>query len=553
MKKRIICVSSILTFVFSTQVFANEFKDIENSDAKEEIKYFNEVGYFETLFEESSEMFYPNKVVTRGEFVALFEEVLELESSSLGGTTNLPFVDTENLSEEQMDIVNTAYHNGIISGKVVGGELCFGYNDEITKEEMCTIIGRYLDLTASEDLLFNDSDDVSKWAKQYVSYFYNNQIIELDQNGEFNPKDSVSREEVVEILFKVDKYLNTAIDNGLKVENYIGNGKIGFKNGTYDESTFTMISDIDLIGNHEILITDSYANQLRIAHDNEVETVVGIQEVYDFAGLPIGGYVDGEVDNAVLNKPNKTLVYDDNLIIFTEEDSNVIRGYDVKEKKVFTIAGDIESGYKNGSNADAMFNKPTGIARDSQGNIYIADTLNNVIRKIDTKYNVTLYAGSPESYGNVVGDLKTAKFNEPTDLFIVDDVLYICDSGNNMIKKIENNNVEIVGGVDTYINEETQTQVGGDRDGDISVAQFNYPTGLYVVDDVVYVADSENNKIKTIKNGVVTTIAGSGNSGNQLGDALQSTFDYPSAVIVNDGKVYVADKNNHTVKVITQK
>ncbi len=541
MKRKIICISVILTFVFSTQIFANEVTTEQYLTQKEEvIKNLNA-----ELYEKN-----PEKLVTRGDIATLFEKALGFENEVI--SNELPFDDIEDLSEEQIHSVSVAYYNGLISGKVVGDNLYFGYNDNITREELCTIIGRYLNLTSEDENLFIDNGEVSSWAEEYVSFFYNNQIMQLDENGQFNPKDNVTRVETVEILINVNDYLNKQVDNGLIVENYIGNGSIGFKNETFDSSTFTMITDIDFIED-KMLITDSNSNQLRVAYDNKIETVAGIQEVYDFSGLPIGGYVDGDATKAVLNKPNKSLVYDNNTIIFTEEGSNAIRGYDIEKDKVFTIAGDIESGYKNGSNTSALFNKPTGLARDSKGNIYVADTLNNVIRKIDVNKNVTLYAGSPESYGNVVGELSEAKFNEPTDLFIVDDVLYICDSGNNTIKKIENNNVEVVGGIDTYINNETQTQVGGDRDGSVEVAQFNYPTGVFVLDDVVYVADSENNKIKTIKDGVVTTIAGSGEYGNQLGNALQATFDYPCAILVEDGKCYVADKNNHTIKVISQK
>lgn len=551
MKKRIICISAILTFVFSTQVFANDFKDISNLDSKEKIQYFYEEGYFDELFNSNLDMFYPEKNVTRGEFAVLFQELLGIENNTVN--KKLPFVDMKSLTDEELANVQSVYNNGIVSGKLVDGKIHFGYNDTISREEMVTIIGRYLNLSSSDELTFIDAKQVNTWSKKYVAYFLNNNIIELDSNGKFNPKSEVTREEVVETLYAVEVYLNTQIDNGLVVKNYIGNGSIGFKNSTFKDSTFTMLTDIDLMNNNDFLITDSQANQLRLASNDKVSALVGKNDVFDFSGLPIGGYVDGNVTKAVLNKPNKSLVYDDNVIIFTQEGSNVIRGYNVEDKEVYTLTGHKEGGYKNGSNAEALFNNPTGIARDSKGNIYVADTFNNVIRKIDTEFNVSLFAGTPESYGNVVGDITKAKFNEPTDLFMINDVLYICDSGNNMIKKIVDNKVVVVAGVDTYINEETKTQVGGDRDGRMAVAQFNYPTGIFVLDEVVYVADSENNKIKLIKNGEVTTVAGSGDYGNQLGNALQASFDYPSAVLVKNGTIYVADKYNHTVKVIEKK
>ncbi len=551
MKKRVICLSAILTFILSINTFAYDFKDLGSSDALNSIKYFSEEGYLDIFSNDSGDMFYPQKEISRGEFAVVFQQMLGILSNE--NNKNLPFEDIENLDENELAYIQSTYNNGVIKGKLLKGELIFGYNDKLTKEEMVTIIGRYLDLSSSDEILFNDAEEVSTWAKEYVSYFCGNQFTELDENGNFNPKEIVTREQAVDVLFTVNKYINTQVDNGLVVENYIGNGSIGLKSDTYKDSSFTMITDIDFIQKDSLLITDSQANQLKIANNDNVDVLVGKQEVFDFSGLPIGGYVDGNAIVAVLNKPNKALVVDNNVIIFTEEGSNAIRGYNISDKKVYTVAGTLEGGYKNGSSVISLFNKPTGIAKDSKGNLYVADTLNNCIRKIDTNFSTSLFAGSPIEYGNVVGDVKVAKFNEPTDLFMVDDVLYVCDSGNNMIKKIENNKVSIVAGLDTYINEETETQVGGDRDGDVTVAEFKYPTGIFVKDDAVYVADSENNKIKVIKDGVVKTIAGSGKYGNQLGDALQATFDYPSAILVKDENIYVADKNNYTVKVITQK
>ncbi len=551
MKKRIICLSAILTFVLSVDAFAYGFKDLGSSLDFKSIEYFSEEGYLDVFANENSEMLYPSREITRGEFSVIFQEMLGVSPSE--SVKSLPFVDVNNLDENKLLYVQSAYDNGIIIGKTNNGKLIFGYNDKLTKEEMVTIIGRYLNLASSDEIVFNDSDDVSPWAKEYVSYFYNNKFTYLDEKGNFNPKEVVTREEAIEVLYNVNRYINTKVDNGLVVKNYIGNGSIGLKNDNYKNSSFTMISDIDFIENDNIIIADSLANQLKLASDDKVSVLVGNQNIFDFSGLPLGDYVDGSNNVAFLNKPNKALIVDNNVIIFTEDGSNAVRAYNIKDKKVYTISGGTTSGYKNGNSTEALFNKPTGIAIDSKGNLYIADTLNNVIRKIDTNYNTTLYAGSPTEYGNEVGDIKNAKFNEPTDLFMVDDVLYVCDSGNNMIKKIDNNKVTIVAGVDTYINNETQTQVGGDRDGSVTVAKFKYPTGIFVDGDVVYVADSENNKIKVIKDGIVTTIAGSGNYGNQLGDALSATFDYPSAIIVKDNDIYVADKNNCTIKVITQK
>ncbi len=447
MKKRVLCLSAIITILCSSQVYATEFSDIDNLDIKNQIEYFENQGFLEVFSNKETTKFNPEAPVTRGEFSILLHEVFDV--ALLQSNENLPFVDITNMAEEFMPYVQSSYYNEIIAGKLIDGKLYYGFNEIMNREEMITIVGRYFGLTSEEENLFKDESEVKPWAVQHVSYFYNNNIFKLDEKGNFNPQQYTTREEVVEVLYEIEKLITSQKDNGLVVENYIGNGSIGYKVGSFSDSAFTMITDIDIYGQDSILIADSLANQIKIANEEEdtVSVLFGKHKDYDFSGLPIGGYVDGSVEDAILNKPNKVLVYDNNTIIFTEEETNTIRGYDVENKEIFTLAGKEESGYINGTNNIALFNKPTGLAKDSMGNVYVADTLNNVIRIIDKNYNVELYAGNPEEYGNKVGSLEVAQFNEPTDLFIINDILYVCDSGNNMVKKIENGKVTIVAGL----------------------------------------------------------------------------------------------------------
>lgn len=557
MKRRIGIVSTavaVLSCSLTTQVFANDFTDLDQTEVKSEIEYFDENGYFDIFIDEDPTEFNPNQDVTRGEFAVLFYEILGLDLVDTNGLEPVPFVDINEVEEKYIPYAESCYYNNVVSGEVIDGDIYFSFYEPLSREEMITIIGRYYGSKDSELLSFKDAEDVSKWATEYVSYFYNNDIAETDVEGYFNPKEVVSREEAIDTLYNVEMLVNTQNDNGLEVSNYIGSGLLGYKNGTYEESSFTTINDIAFGVDGSILVADSLSNQIRKADNNTVETVVGVQNEYDFTGLPIGGYIDGDFDEAVLGKPLKLLPYNEDVVLFTEEDSNAIRGYNLDTRAVFTLAGDVEAGYAEDKADDALFNRPTGLAKDSKGNVYVADTLNNVIRKIDTNYNVTLFAGSPKEFGNVNGDIQEAEFNEPTDLFMVDDVLYVADSGNNMIKKIENGTVSVVCGIDTYTNTETETQVGGDRDGSVEVAQLNYPTGIFVDENgVVYIADTENNKIKIVKDGKVQTIAGSGVYGNDLGDALQASFARPSSILVKDDVIYVADAYNQSIKIISRK
>ncbi len=545
MKKKVILLMSML--LLNTSIYANEYTDIEGNFAEEGIINFDEMGYFQNIIESGENTFKPKEHIKRGEVVVLLLNSYEI---TLSNSKDVPFVDFQLIDDKYQPYITTAYEIGLISGKVKNEELYFDFNDLLTKEELATMIGHYLSLTSDNENDFTDSEEISNWAKNYVNYFYENEIIIGDNNGKFNPKNNVRRDEAVAIISNIKFYLDEANDNGFIVSKYIGSGEFGYKNASYDDSTFTKISDITFDNNGDILILDSLSNKIRNAKNYEVTDVVGQVVGTDMSGIPIGFYSDGEVKKALLENPKNIMMTKNDMIAFTEDKHNAIRTYN--KGNVLTLTGDTKAGYKNGDLEEALFNTPSGIAEDSKGNIYVADTLNHVIRKIDMKNKeVTLFAGTPEEYGNEIGEVKKAKFNEPVDIFIDEnDTIYISDAGNNAIKMIKDNVVTNIAGMNTAISPDTETQIGGDRDGEAEQAMFSYPKGIYVYDDIIYVADTFNNKIKKIENGIVTTIAGTGEIGNDLGKALKSTFNQPNAIIVSNDIIYIADTDNQLIKKI---
>ncbi len=546
MKKFIIGATIGLSLLFTNTVSASEFSDIDNSFAKEEITEFNNLGYFDIFDFENTSKFSPKKNATRGEAISLIVSFGNFELVTEGET---PFVDFDVIGEKYKPYVITSYVKGITSGVKEGDGIYFNFDDLITREQFVTLLANYYDVSSDNNAPFKDSDKVSSWASSSVNYFYENGLVIGDDKGYFNPQGYITREEVVIILDRCGDFYNSNVNT---VTLYIGSGNLGFSNGTYLDSSLTRVTDIKFDSNMNIIFSDNLSNKIRLASNGKVTDLVGNLNETDFSGIPLGGYVDGKKEDALLERPEKILPLDNGVTLFTEENFNTIRAYDKDEKKVYTLSGSIDSGYKNGALSEALFNKPMGMAQDSKGNIYVADTLNHIIRKIDVKGNVTLLAGSPEISGNELGDLATAKFNEPVDIFITnDDIIYIADSGNNAIKKIENGNVELVAGSKTEINSETSTEVGGDLDGSWDTALFSYPMGIYVVGDDVYVADTQNNKIKLISGGKVTTISGNGNASNFTGSIENATFNSPSSLLVDGNKIYVADTENSMIKLIT--
>ncbi len=208
------------------------------------------------------------------------------------------------------------------------------------------------------------------------------------------------------------------------------------------------------------------------------------------------------------------------------------------------VAGDGTAGTSEGLGRAARFSDPFGIVVDASGVLYVADAGdNNRIRKIAPDGTVSTLAGGNEGYADGIG--VQAAFHTPSGLAL-DKAgnLYVADTGNNAIRKVTPKGVvtTLAGG-----------GPAGDRDGVGTQAQFNGPLGV-ALDKAgnVLVADTYNDRIRRIApDGTVTTLAGSV-PGNLDGPAGQALFDTPSALAVNaQGVIWIADLRNESVRKLT--
>ncbi len=212
-------------------------------------------------------------------------------------------------------------------------------------------------------------------------------------------------------------------------------------------------------------------------------------------------------------------------------------------------AGSLNMGSEDGKGSAASFRGPFSIAIDKNGNIYVADRDNYRIRKITLDGTVITFAGSAENdlvIGYQDGPAAEAQFNKPTGVAVDSSGnLYVADTNNHCIRKITPD-----GTVSTLAGSPTP----GFADGKGKLAQFNLPYGVAVdKDGNVYVADTANHRIRKITpDGTVTTLAGNGQPGNADGPAAQAQFRMPQALAV-DGKgvIYVADTENNAIRKIT--
>lgn len=269
----------------------------------------------------------------------------------------------------------------------------------------------------------------------------------------------------------------------------------------------------------------------------------GQLEISTIAGLGKTGNKDGNKTEASFYKPLAIAVDVKGNKYVVDYDNLKIRKITV-DGKVSTIAGSGNVGSKDGIGKDSSFKYPQGIAVDVSGNIIVADTWNNKIRKISPLGIVSTFAGSGLE-GSIDGKGTQATFNNPTGVCLDSSGnVYVADSFNHKIRKITPSGI-----VSTIAG----TGIKGNIDGKYDIACFNNPSGIAIdANRNLFVTDSQNNKIRKItQNGDVTTLAGSGNESYEDGKGVNASFNFPFGIAVDGkGNLYVCDVYNHKIRKI---
>ena len=213
-----------------------------------------------------------------------------------------------------------------------------------------------------------------------------------------------------------------------------------------------------------------------------------------------------------------------------------------------TVAGVAGSvGTADGTGSAARFNSPLGIAVDTAGNLYVADSTNHTIRKITPAGVVSTLAGLAGSAGSANGAGSAARFSQPIGIAVtVAGTIYVGDASNRTIRSITSTGV-----VSTLAG---LAGIGGSTDGSGSAARFGRPVGVAVdAAGTLYVSDQTNDTVRAITpGGMVSTLAGlAGNPGIADGSSA-ARFNNPwGAAVDAAGNVYVADRLSHTIRKIT--
>ena len=331
-----------------------------------------------------------------------------------------------------------------------------------------------------------------------------------------------------------------------------GNGTAGYSgdNGSALNAELQYPTCVAMDSKWNVYVADYYNNRIRkIAASTGVITTV--------AGNGTAGYSgDGGVaTSAELNYPSCVAVDGSGNIYIADTSNNRVRKVTASTGIITTVAGNGTYGYggDGGTATNAYLALPSGVTADTCGNIYLADTGNNRIRKIvGSTGNISTAAGNGTAgYGGDGGAATSAKLNYPNGIAVDSSCnLYIADTSNERIRKvtISTGNISTVAGNGT---------VGFSGDGGAATsAELGYPYGV-VIDSSsnIYIADNNNNRIRkvTASSGNISTIAGNGVQGYS-GDGASATsakMNGPWDVAVDSsGNVYIADEGNSRIRAV---
>ena len=319
----------------------------------------------------------------------------------------------------------------------------------------------------------------------------------------------------------------------------------GSTNGTGSAARFATPEGIGCDTSGNIYVADTFNNTIR-------KIVVSTGVVTTLAGLAGSqGSADGTGSAARFNGPQGVACDTSGNVYVADTNNSIIRKIVASTGVVTTLAGlALSPGSTNGTGSAARFWQPGDVACDTSGNVFVADTGNSTIRKIVASTGVvTTIAGLPGSPGSTDGTGPSARFDIP--LGIVCDTsgnIYVGDTGNSTIRKI----VASTGVVTTIAGLAGST---GSTDGTGSAARFNFPNGLARdTSGNIFIADTFNQTIRKIfaSTAVVTTLAGlAGSNGSANGTGSTARFWAPGGVACDPaGTVYVADTNNNTIRKI---
>jgi DNA-binding beta-propeller fold protein YncE len=269
----------------------------------------------------------------------------------------------------------------------------------------------------------------------------------------------------------------------------------------------------------------------------------------DTVGTADAGLADGAFDKASFFRPQGLALAGDSLYV-ADTENHLIRRVDLKTRTVETVAGTGKQTHdyppRGGPAGSTALSSPWDLQLIGRS-LYIAMAGPHQIWKLDLDSNqVSIFAGSGRE-ARLDGSLSESGFAQPSGIAAIENTLYVADSESNIIRAID-----IAGGT-------VKTLVGGDLFdfGDVDAlgdeVRLQHPLGIVPFGDKLLIADTYNHKIKELdpKAEKVTTLFGTGKSGQS--DGPTASFYEPGGLTLANGNLYIADTNNHAIRVVDLK
>jgi thiol-disulfide isomerase/thioredoxin len=327
------------------------------------------------------------------------------------------------------------------------------------------------------------------------------------------------------------------------------------KRGELNEAPLKLVLEKAKVGDLPLafpgkVIADERTDRLFIADSDHNRIVVAKLDgsLIETIGTGVHGAADGAFDRATFFRPQGMFLNGDTLYV-ADTENHLIRAVDLKARTVSTIAGTGEQADdydRVGPARTIALNSPWDLQLVDRS-LYIAMAGPHQIWKLDlTLREISTFAGSGRE-ARIDGPLDEAGFAQPSGLATDGKTLYVSDAEANIIRAIDLNARTV------------QTLVGGDlfdfgdRDGTKNDVRLQHPLGLARWNDKLLIADTYNHKIKVLDPAKrsVTSFAGSGKPGQA--DGANPLFYEPGGLSVANGKLYVADTNNHAIRVVDLK
>ncbi len=302
-----------------------------------------------------------------------------------------------------------------------------------------------------------------------------------------------------------------------------------------------------LDGKGNIYIADSYGDRIR-------EVGAGTGKIFTVAGVGQYGY-NGEgikATTTAMGFPRGLVVNAAGEFWYSDPGNNRVRMVN-SSGIVNTVAGNGTAGYKGdgGAATSAEINQPSGLALDASGNLYFADTGNNVVRMVNSSGNIHTIAGNGTAgFSGDGGAATSASLNSPHGLaFDTNGNLYIADDLNNRVRIVSG-----LGGSTVTINTyagDGDPGVAGDG-GLASKAAIGLPRGVWVANGMLYISDAGLSRVRAVslKSEIINTVAGSTAGYNGDGNApLKSMFLSPTGLMIDSaGDLLIVDTGNDRVR-----